>query len=127
MSQAILHNAVEARLRNWGRWCKSGPPRGHCGSVEWQWSSRWKEAYGWAEIGQKAGIPDRVDVADAERVQGVMAKLDKQPRTLLALKYVKDLHPMKIAAALGCREWELDDILHMAMRDVELLLTEQGK
>jgi len=117
-------HSTESRLINWGRWCNAyKTSSGHCGSIEWMWQNRWKDANGWKDEPSAEKILAKIDTLDAERVQAIMQHLPLTYRVVLSLKYVKRENPKRIAYKANCREWQLDGLLFEILQTVSKCLT----
>jgi hypothetical protein len=73
---------IEARLINWGRWCRESMHYGHCGSIEHQYRS----PQCWYPPEPK---PEPLDLLDGQLIERQVRALHVKHRDILRLRYAK--------------------------------------
>ena len=87
------HEAIDARLANWARWCHN-----RTGGT----TSPTFRLYRSTEVHrQQTGGANPVDAIDAQKVQKAVAQLPTKHRLALSWSYIKRNNPRRAAADLG--------------------------
>lgn len=113
--------AVDAELRNWGRWVRDRTPKGHCRSIEHRFRHpRWRQEQ-LDEAPPPAIRP--VDPVAAMAVERIMRHVPELHRSLLRLWYVEGASREWICRRLAISlrsDW--DDVFARAQSMVDNLL-----
>lgn len=108
---------LDDRLRNWGRWARSGIKLKACGSAEGRYRSNWRQWIALADISH----PEPCDIFDAEAVEAAWVRMaDHRQKKLLKLKYVWRLKDSGYMDESGHRVLGLCERLRIKLHQLEV-------
>jgi RNA polymerase sigma-70 factor (sigma-E family) len=109
LAEDLLQTALAASWRRWARVTEAGNPEAYVRRVllttylSW-WRRRWRGELPTAQPPERAGSePDHATgAAERDAVRRALARLTRQQRAVVVLRYVEDLSVTQTAQLLGC-------------------------
>ena len=102
---------LEDRLQNWGRWARGSTSKGHCGSIEWTWTDKWRAAYGADYDVNPVHQLVPIDGHDAQLIQFHVKRQLETRRLFLNARYVYRWADGRLSRAFGFPYHDLGNYL----------------
>jgi RNA polymerase sigma-70 factor (sigma-E family) len=128
-AEDLLQTALAVAWRRWSRVVDAGSPEAYVRRVlfttyvTW-WRRRWRHELPFAALPEPPGAADHAGaVVLRDAVRRALARLSRQQRAVVVLRYVEDLTVAQTAQVLGCSE---GTVRVQASRALAVLRTDPG-
>lgn len=107
-AEDLLQTALTATWRHWRQVTEGGNPEGYVRKALYNtyatwWRRRWRAELPTSELPEPQGGPDLADrQANSDAVRRALAKLSRQQRAIVVLRYVEDRTVAETAELLDC-------------------------
>jgi RNA polymerase sigma-70 factor (sigma-E family) len=123
LAEDLLQNALAASWQRWARAVENGNPEGYVRKILVtkylsSWRRRWRAELPTATVPEAVGPgggDHATETVERDAVRRALARLTRQQRAIVVLRYAEDLSIAQTAEALGCSSGTVKVQAHRAL------------